>query len=118
MVADGSLLQRVGRLFNASLSDFKPLRRDEAERSVEIGSHRIKVVEVRGGAGQLHVVNAASLPTPPSAIQNNMVNDTTAVAEATRALAESHGMRATKVVTAIPGPAVIIKRVTLPAQSA
>ena len=39
------------------------------------------------------------------------------MAEAIRALTESHGIRARKVITAVPGPAVIIKRVTLPAQS-
>ena len=54
---------------------------------------------------------------PSSAIQNNMVYESTAVAEVVRAARESHGMRARKVITAIPGPAVIIKRVTLPVQS-
>jgi type IV pilus assembly protein PilM len=62
--------------------------------------------------------HAASLPTPPSAIQNNMVYETAAIAETIRALIDSRGIRARKVVTAVPGPAVIIKRVTLPAQSA
>jgi type IV pilus assembly protein PilM len=109
--------KRVGRLFNASLSDLSPIRREEPYLSVDIGSSSIKVVEVRGRTGQLRLTNAATLPTPPSAIQNNMVYEAAAVAEATRALTESHGMRARKVITAVPGPAVIIKRVTLPAQS-
>jgi len=111
------LAQRLGRLFTASLSDLIPMRRDEPYLSVDIGSSSIKVLEMRGRPGDLRVTNAAVLPTPAAAIQNNMVYETTAVAEATRALTESHGIRARKVITAVPGPAVIIKRVTLPAQS-
>jgi type IV pilus assembly protein PilM len=108
----------VGRLFTASLSDLSPFRQDEPYLSVDIGSNSIKVLEMRGRIGQLRLTNAGTLPTAAAAIQNNMVYETTAVAEATRALTESHGMRARKVITAVPGPAVIIKRVTLPAQSA
>jgi len=117
MATGSNWAKRVGRLFTASLSDLSPIRRDEPYLSVDIGSNSIKVIEIRARAGQLHVSNAVSLPTPPSAIQNNMVYEVTAVAEATRALTDSHGLRARKVITAVPGPAVIIKRVTLPAQS-
>jgi len=117
MAAGTNWATRVGRLFNASLSELNPLRREEPYLSVDVGSSSIKIVEVRGRTGQLRLVNAATLPTPSSAIQNNMVYETAGVAEAVRALVESHGMRARKVITAIPGPAVIIKRVTLPAQS-
>jgi type IV pilus assembly protein PilM len=107
----------MGRLFTSSLSDLNPLRREESYLSLDIGSSTIKLLEVRGKIGGVRVVNAGTLPTPASGIQNNMVFETEAVAEATRALVESCGMRARKVVTAVPGPAVIIKRVTLPAQS-
>jgi type IV pilus assembly protein PilM len=109
--------KRVRKLFTVSLSDLSPIRRDEAYLSLDIGSNSIKALEIRGRADQMRVTNAASIPTPASAIQNNMVYETAAVAEAMRALIDSHGMRAQKVVTAVPGPAVIIKRVTLPAQS-
>lgn len=118
MAVGGNWAKRLGRVFTASLSELNPMRRDEPYLSVDIGSNSIKILEVRGHTGQLCLTNAATLPTPPSAIQNNMVYETAAVAEATRALTESRGMRARKVITAVPGPAVIIKRVTLPAQSA
>lgn len=118
MAVGGNWAKRIGRVFTVSLSDLNPMRREEPYLSLDIGSNTIKVVEVRGRTGQLRLTNVATLPTPPSAIQNNMVYETAAVAEATRALTESRGIRARKVITAIPGPAVIIKRVTLPAQSA
>jgi type IV pilus assembly protein PilM len=46
-----------------------------------------------------------------------MVYESAAVAEAIKALVESRGFGARKAITAVPGPAVIIKRVALPAQS-
>ncbi|MCK6554440.1 pilus assembly protein PilM [Candidatus Binatia bacterium] len=109
--------KRLSRLFTASLSDLNPLRGEEPYLAVDIGSSTIKVVEVRGKVGHLRVLNAATLPTPAGAIQNNMVFETDAVAEAVKALRESCGIRARKVITAVPGPAVIIKRVTLPVQT-
>jgi type IV pilus assembly protein PilM len=117
MGVGGNWARQVGRIFTTSLSDFNPFRGEEPYLSIDIGSNSIKVLEVRGRAGQLRVTCAAVAPTPASAIQNNMVYETTAVAEATRALIDSRGIKTRKVITAVPGPAVIIKRVTLPAQS-
>jgi type IV pilus assembly protein PilM len=117
MAVAGTWAQRVGRILAGPLADLNPMRRDEAYLGLDIGSSSIKMVETRGRIGNLRLTNAATLPTPASAIQNNMVNETSAVAEVLRALVEGHGMHAKKVVTAVPGPAVIIKRVTLPAQS-
>lgn len=113
----GDWAKRLGRILTGSLSELNPLRREEPYLSVDIGSSSAKVLEVVGHAGQLRLLNAAVLPVPPSAIQNNMVYESAAVAEVVRAARESHGMRARRVITAIPGPAVIIKRVTLPVQS-
>jgi type IV pilus assembly protein PilM len=110
--------QRAGRILTGSLSDLNPFRTDEPYLSVDIGSSSAKLLEVVGDAGQLRVLNAVVLPTPASAIQNNMVSESGAVAEVIRAARESQGMRARRVIAAVPGPAVIIKRMTLPAQSA
>jgi len=118
MAAGSDWAKRLGRILTGSLSDLNPLRRDEPYLSVDIGSNSIKVIEIGAHAGQLRVLKAAVLPTPASAIQNNMVYETAAVAEVTRTARESRGMRARRVITAIPGPAVIIKRVSLPSQSA
>ena len=98
--------QRIGRVLTGSLADLNPLRRDEPYLSLDIGSSSIKMAETRGHAGQLRLTNAATLATPASAIQNNMVYETGAVAEAIRALVDRHGMRAKKVITAVPGPPI------------
>ena len=109
--------KRIGRMLDSSLSELNPLRREEPYLSIDIGSSSIKVVEVHGPPDAMRVLRAASLPTPPQAIQNNMVHDPVAVAEAIRALIESRGMQGRRAITAVPGPAVIIKRVSLPSQS-
>ncbi len=114
----GGTFGRIGQMLSGSLSELNPFRGDEPFVSVDIGSSSIKIVEVRGRDSQMRVSAAASLPTPPSAIQNNIVYEQAAVAECIRALLDSKGISARKVVTAVPGPAVIIKRVTLPAQNA
>ncbi len=108
---------RISRFFTSSLSEMNPFRGDEPYLSVDIGSSSIKVLEVRGRSGQLRITNAGTIATPPSAIQNNMVFEPGAVAGALQSLIESGGFSARKVVTAVPGPAVIIKRMTVPTQS-
>lgn len=109
---------RVRRLFTVSLSDLNPFRGQESYVAVDIGSSSIKMLEVRTATNQLELLNWGSIPTPAAAIQSNMVSEPDRVGEAVRALLEAKGVRAKKGITAVPGPAVMIKRVTLPAQSA
>ncbi len=109
--------KRISRLLTVSLSDLNPFKRDEHYVAIDIGSSVVKLVEVRAGTGLLQVTAAATMPVPGSAIQSNMVSDTAVVAEVLRTMIETHGVRGHKAVTAVPGPAVIIKRVTLPVQS-
>lgn len=109
---------RVKRIFTVSLSDLNPFRRQESYVAIDIGSSSIKMLEVRTATDQLELLNWGSIPTPASAIQSNMVSEPDRVAEAVKALLEAKGVRAKKAITAVPGPAVMIKRVTLPSQSA
>src|SRR5512143_469984 len=106
-----------GKLLTRSLSDFNPFRGEESYLAADIGSATIKIVEVRGGDGHLRITAFGSLPTPPGAVQSNTVSDQQAVADIIKALVESKKMKAKKVITCVPGPAVIIKRMQLPSQS-
>lgn len=107
---------RFRRLFTVSLGDLNPFKRQESYVAIDIGSSSIKVLEVRTSTDQLELLNWGSIPTPSSAIQSNMVSEPDRVGEALKALLEAKGIKARKAVTAVPGPAVMIKRVTLPAQ--
>ena len=109
---------RLKRLFTVSLEDLNPFKRQETYAAIDIGSSSIKVLEVRTLSDQLELLNWGSIPTPPSAIQSNMVSEPDRVGEAIKALLEAKGIRSRKAITAVPGPAVMIKRVTLPGQSA
>lgn len=108
---------RLKRLFTVQLEDLNPFKRQETYAAIDIGSSSIKVLEVRTLTDQLELLNWGSIPTPPSAIQSNMVSEPDRVGEAIKALLEAKGIRSRKAITAVPGPAVMIKRVTLPAQS-
>jgi len=85
--------------------------------SLDIGSSSVKVLEVGGGESELHILNAAVAPLPPTAIQSNLIQDPHEVAEVIRLLLESNKVKTKEVITAVPGPAVIIKQATFPAQS-
>jgi len=108
---------RARRLATVSLGDLNPFKRQESYAAIDIGSSSIKILEVRTSVDQLELLNWGTIATPPSAIQSNMVSEPDRVGEAVRALLEAKGMRCKKAVTAVPGPAVMIKRITLPAQS-
>ena len=111
-------LQDIGKgfskLLTRSLSDFNPFRGEESYLAADIGSATIKLLEVRGVGDNLRIIAFGSLPTPPGAVQSNTISDQQAVAEILKALVESKKMKARKVITCIPGPAVIIKRMQLP----
>ena len=117
VASTGGAAGRLRRLFTASLSELNPLRREEPYLAVDIGSHGIKVLETIGYAPALRILRAAHVSTPAGAIQSNMVADPAIVAESIRSVVDARGMRARKTITAIPGPAVIVKRVVVPAQS-
>lgn len=117
MAAGPSWIDRVSRVLSSSLSEINPFRGEEPYIAVDIGSSTIKLVEVQGRRGELRVEALAVLPTPSTAVQNNMVVEMEQVAELVRAAHGQHGFRAKKAITAVPGPAVIIKRFPMPAHS-
>ena len=112
MLSPGDLLKRTF----SSLTSFLP----GAERSylsLDIGSSSVKMLEVHGEQDDIKIVNAGIVPLPTNAVQGNIVQDTESVARAIRDLAHSQKVRASEVIAAVPGPAVIIKRATFPLQS-
>lgn len=108
---------KIRQLLSVSLSDLNPFRAEESVVCLDIGSNSIKMVEARMQGNSVLVQNWGSLGAPASAIQSNMVAEPERVAETIRSLIESKGVQARQAITAIPGPAVMIKRVTLPEQT-
>ncbi len=105
----------LSKIFTSSLGNL--FRGEGRYVTVDIGSSSLKLLEVEGSASQLSVRAAGVTPLPASAVQNNMVIEPETVANAIKGLMKKAGASARQAVTAVPGPAVIIKKLQLPAQS-
>jgi type IV pilus assembly protein PilM len=105
----------LSKIFTSSLSGL--FRREGRYISLDIGSSMIKVLEVESGGSQLTIRAYGSAPLPPSAVQNNMIVEPEGVAGIVRGLLKKSGAGASEAITAVPGPAVIIKKLQLPSQS-
>jgi type IV pilus assembly protein PilM len=105
----------LSKVFNASLGGL--FRREGRYVSLDIGSSALKLLEVEGTSTALTIRNCGIAPLPPSAVQNNMVVEPVGVAGVVRGLMRKLGVSANEAVTAVPGPAVIIKKLQLPTQA-
>jgi type IV pilus assembly protein PilM len=81
--------------------------------ALDIGSSAVKLLEMRGTGEHPEIVRAGIAPLPDGALQNNTVQDVVAVADVVRQLVDDLGVAARQVITAVPGPAVIIKKAHL-----
>lgn len=84
--------------------------------ALDIGSSSIKMVETAVDKNGYRVLNLGILPLPEHAIQNNMVVDPTPVVETIRKLIHENGVKSRQVISAVPGRAVIMKKVQMPKQ--
>ena len=101
---------------NIDLAALNPFRREEGYVAIDIGSSSIKMVEVAVEKSGYRLINVGILPLPATAIQNNMVADRDVVVKAIQSLMQNNGVKATQVVSAVPGRVAIIKKIQLPAQ--
>jgi type IV pilus assembly protein PilM len=105
----------VKRMLSTKL--YNPFRRQNGYCVLDIGSSSVKMAEVQhtGSVPHLRALGIASLP--PTVVQSNVIQDEGPVIEAIRKLVAETKCEATQVITAVPGPAVIVKKVILPAQA-
>jgi type IV pilus assembly protein PilM len=99
-----------------NLSSLALLRRNGGFVAFDIGSSSIKMVEASIERGGYRLLSLGVLPLPTNAIQNNMVVDAKPVAETIRRLIQENRVKSTQVVSAVPGRAVIMKRIEMPMQ--
>jgi type IV pilus assembly protein PilM len=84
--------------------------------ALDIGSSSIKMVEAAVDKNGYRILSLGVLPLPEYAIQNNMVVDSKPVVEAIRKLILENGVKSKQVISAVPGRAVIMKKVQMPKQ--
>jgi type IV pilus assembly protein PilM len=104
-----------GKGFFNSLTSLLPFS-EKSYLTIDIGSSSVKMLEVKGRGHSLRILNGGIFPLEENVVYGNVVQDPASVANSIRTLVEDQGMKATNVVTAVPGPAVIIKRANFPAQ--
>jgi type IV pilus assembly protein PilM len=103
-------------LKNINLGVLNPLSSSDGYVALDIGSSSIKMVETTIEKSGYRVLNMAILPLPEYAIQNNMVVDSKPVVESIRKLIHENGVKSKQVISAVPGRAVIMKKVQMPKQ--
>jgi type IV pilus assembly protein PilM len=94
-----------------------PFRRQGGFLVLDIGSSSVKLAEVEHGTSGPRVTALGVAPLPPGAVQANIVQEQGPVVEAIRSLVSEHGTHSEQVITAVPGPAVIVKKIILPAET-
>jgi type IV pilus assembly protein PilM len=91
--------------------------RNDGFVALDIGSSSIKLVETVFERNGFRLVNLGMLPVPRDAIQQNMIIEPAPIIEAVRRLIKEHAITATKVICAVPGRAVIMKKIQMPRQT-
>lgn len=81
---------------------------------VDLGSHRIKVVQVDHDAGGTRVVRSASVPTPHDSIRDGLVVEVRAAAEALGDALRIGRITATHGIVAAAGSSVFVRPVPFP----
>jgi type IV pilus assembly protein PilM len=94
-----------------------PFARSGGYLVLDIGSSSVKLAQVTHESSGPRLTALAAAPLAPTAIQSNVIQDELVVVEAIKSLLDATRAQATQVITAVPGPAVIVKKVVLPAQS-
>jgi type IV pilus assembly protein PilM len=102
----------VKRILSAKLKN--PFRRQSGYLVLDIGSSSVKLAEVQHGAAGPRLTALGIAALPPTVVQSNVIQDEGPVVEAIRRLVAETRTQAEQVITAVPGPAVIVKKVILP----
>jgi type IV pilus assembly protein PilM len=105
----------VKRILSTKLRN--PFKRQSGYLVLDIGSSSVKLAEVEHGPSGPRLMALGIAPLPPTVIQSNVIQDEAPVVDAIRRLVAATHAESDHVVTAVPGPAVIVKKVILPGQT-
>ena len=84
---------------------------------LDIGSHSIKLVELRQKGKTYELISFGVQPLPPEAIVEGAIMDSSAVSEAIDILFVNNNVKKSEVATSVSGGSVIVKKISLPAMS-
>jgi type IV pilus assembly protein PilM len=101
---------------NINLGFLRYVKPQERFVAFDIGSSSIKMAEAAMDRAGWRLLNVGVTDLPQGAVQNNMVVEPQVVVEGLTRLIKQHRVKSTKVVSAVPGRAVIMKKFQLPTQ--
>lgn len=81
---------------------------------LDLGSHRIKALQIEKSNGGYRIVRSASAPTPPDCLRDGVVTDASTLAEAIKTMLKDADLPATAACIAAAGSAVYVRPVVLP----
>ena len=82
---------------------------------IDIGSSSVKVVQLKDNKGSFQLQNVGIFPSPPEAIVDNTLMDSSSIATVIKNLVASLDIKIKDVVCSISGNSVIIRKIVLPA---
>jgi type IV pilus assembly protein PilM len=84
---------------------------------LDIGSHSVKVVELRPTRSGHQLANLGVAPLPPDAIVDGAILNAGVIVDAIRALLANNNIKTRDVAASVSGHSVIIKKINLPAMT-
>lgn len=84
---------------------------------LDIGSHSIKLIEIKHDGAKKILLAAGSIPTPPKALNSSVSGDHEAVAVVIRQLMKEAGVKSSSVAIALPESQVFTRVIEVPALS-
>jgi type IV pilus assembly protein PilM len=102
---------------NINLGFMKSISRNDGFVALDIGASSIKLVETAVERNGFRLVNLGLVPLPPDSIQQNMIVEPAPIIEGVRRLIKEQAVSATRAICAVPGRAVIMKKIQMPQQT-
>ncbi|MBI2353480.1 MAG: type IV pilus assembly protein PilM [Deltaproteobacteria bacterium] len=91
------------------------LKKKKEVIGIDIGSHSVKLVQLKEQKGTYQLLNVGLVPLPPEAIVDNSLMDSASIVSAIKNLVASLGIKVKDVACSISGNSVIIRKIMLPA---
>ena len=85
--------------------------------AIDLGTHSIKLVQLKKIGKNYHLQNFGLIPLKPDAIVDGTIMDAGAVVEGLRNLVRMEKVKVKDVVTAISGQSVIVKKIRIPSMT-
>ena len=96
------------------MAKFLGPRGPQAKIGLDIGTRYIKLVHLGAASAGIHMLNYAFAATPIGSVTEGTINNPEAVGEAINQMVRYYNIKEKRVITSLPGRAVVIRQVPIP----